>query len=311
VPLVEQCLIGGEQYMSSWENFCRIIKHDSRFTAFMRFSEITRNRLLDDPLLDDVDFDEFSLAMFWQDMDDLAHELLIEIPLGRTICRARMAEEKEEKRRATERKPPTDRKDALAMLHGHETEGFGHEDLTSPPVERTKNSRMSPAGISYFYGGEDAATCIAEIRPHLGARVYVAEFETVATLTVLDLAELPPPVSPFDGERYSLRFEEEQKPFLREFANEISKPIGPKDEPLEYIPTQVFSEFIKNNIGRNPIHGIRYKSALKKDGVSVVLFRGPDVSLSPERWLRFKGASRVRIHSIAYEYSQSDGGEEQ
>lgn len=52
--------------------------------------------------------------------------------------------------------------------------------------------------------------------------------------------------------------------FLVDFHSEISKPVNPADEELDYIPTQVFSEYlryIQKVDGRN-YDGIVYKSSL-------------------------------------------------
>ena len=62
--------------------------------------------------------------------------------------------------------------------------------------------------------------------------------------------------------------------FLRSFHDEISKPVDPNDEAIDYIPTQVFSEYLryiqKTDSGKK-YDGIIYKSSLttKKN---IVLF---------------------------------------
>ena len=90
----------------------------------------------------------------------------------------------------------------------------------------------------------DHETCIHELLPGLAENVFVAEFETTQALLVLDLAtKIQTRVSIFETE-YSFFYEQFFKPFLVHFTDEISKPLHRADNKIEYIPTQVFTEFI-------------------------------------------------------------------
>jgi len=139
------------------------------------------------------------------------------------------------------------------------------------------------------------------MRPYLGLGVTIAEFETIEPINLLDLVDIPPTVSIFDEENYAFDLEEFMKPFLQHFSHDIAQPVAPGDESLEYVPTQVFCEFIKNNYWKHRVHGIRYRSALKQDGVAIVLFRGPEISLGPEPWLAYRKQCHERITGITYE----------
>ncbi|MBW2046534.1 MAG: RES family NAD+ phosphorylase [Deltaproteobacteria bacterium] len=189
---------------------------------------------------------------------------------------------------------------------------FQHIDLTSPPSEYAKDSRMSPAGISFFHSGMDHETSIHEVRPGLAENVVVAEFETTQNLLVLDLAtKIERRTSILDPE-YSFFYEEYfLKPFLFRFADGISKPLRHTDNKIEYIPTQVLLEFIKTinfkdyfylpgDNGKEAdvyMNGMLYKSSIRNGGINIVLFRGPDISTdSPEKgknpWLLYKGKKK-------------------
>src|SRR5262249_49317433 len=116
---------------------------------------------------------------------------------------------------------------------------FGHLDLTSPPSEFSKNNRMSPAGIAFFYGAMEPETAIHEVRPELNENVIVGEFEVLKKLFILDLTEeVESPRSIFDPD-YSFHYEEFFKPFLAHFGKEISKHVRRTDNEIEYVPTQV------------------------------------------------------------------------
>jgi hypothetical protein len=146
---------------------------------------------------------------------------------------------------------------------------------TPPPEVALASNRMSPAGIPAFYGAEDLDTAIEEIRtvPASESNAFwnAGEFVLSGDCLVLDLATMPDPPSIFDSER-ALR-----RPlyFLADFAADISKPLGaPGREHIDYVPTQVVSEFLRlsfvSDLG--PVAGVRYRSARQDGGTCVVLF---------------------------------------
>lgn len=279
VPLVTRHPFSGPgDYVEAWERFCECVKHRSRFTTFLgkqRQQPVATDGA--SPFGDFPEIEEPYLDELWARFDEMIPDLTRGLPANSILYRGRGG-----------------------LLGGEIT----HEALTSPPTDRTQNGRMSPAGISYFYACEDTDTCIAEVRPYLGSELVVAEFALIQELSILDLVDLPAAVSIFDEEHYLFETEELVKPFLREFAEAIAQPIASGREALEYVPTQVFSEFIRSNYWRRSVHGIRYKSAMKQGGVSVVLFRGPEISLGPDPWLQFNGFKRVTINAIDYSYQE-------
>lgn len=147
------------------------------------------------------------------------------------------------------------------------------KSLTAPPVKSAKANRMSPYGISMFYGSFDESTPLAEIRNYLSDKtksIYVGKFRVTKPLKVINLCNMPVPDFWMKGEDDWQKFA-----FLHKFHSEISKPIGENDDPeLEYIPSQVFSGYLrliqKSMDGRN-YDGIIYQSALTKQR-NIVLF---------------------------------------
>lgn len=270
-------------YLESWEDFCRYVKHESRFTIFLRYAEYANAvpyGITDSESMNPKGERFFNLlSAFDSCLNEFikVHDSLFSIYRGRIAA---------------------------------PDETFEHKDLTSPTQEKTRNGRMSPAGISYFYGAEDPDTCVAEVRPYVGAEVVIATFWNEGPLHLLDLVDLPPDESIFDQSGYDFRIEELIKPFLREFSNEIAKPVMTGFEAIDYVPTQVFSEFIKNNTWGHHIHGIRYKSALRRSGVSIVLFRGAEISLGPNRWLEFVDTARQKVTEIHYKTEDAEENQE-
>lgn len=114
-----------------------------------------------------------------------------------------------------------------------------------PPRNLSKSLRMNPAGISYFYGSVDKYTCKKEIRPEIDDKIVYGHFETKKELRIVDLSVAPSiyAKSIFDPDYdHSLNW---ASTFLDGFVIEISKPIDEQSAPIEYVPTQILSEYIR------------------------------------------------------------------
>ena len=163
-------------------------------------------------------------------------------------------------------------------------------ELTAPPVEAAKENRMSPYGISMFYGSYDKETPIKEIKNYLknkDTRIYLGEFEVTKTLKVINLCNTPQPDFWMGKEGDWQIFA-----FLRAFHKEISKPVGTNDPKLEYIPSQVFCEYLRHiqkAKDGSSYDGIVYSSAMTNEK-NVVLFYDNKGSVDV---LKLKSASIV------------------
>lgn len=257
---------GGVEEISRWEKFCARVKQERRYTLFYRNEEAGTEDDADDP------------GTFIRDVArEMQEHLLRTLDAGVEVYRARRKQN---------------------------DQPLGHRDLTSPPPERAVSSRMSPPGIPAFYGALDRDTALAEVRPGLGDEVAIARFEVRKPLLVLDLSEIPSPASRF-SEEYWFHFEEFIRPFLRQFAEDIARPIRAEDSPIEYTPAQVFSEFVRVFL---QVSGILYRSSMRPGGVCVVLFRGPEISSDPDQpdetaWLTYHRHAIHRITGIEFRHS--------
>ncbi len=146
------------------------------------------------------------------------------------------------------------------------TKHYGFNDITAAPDTSATANRMSPAGISMFYASFCEKTAIKEC---VGDEKYVllGEFSTVKTLRVLDLTHIPGPSFWMDN------WQENQ--FLHSFNREVTKKLEAKDKKqLQYIPTQVFTEFLRymftDNDGKK-LEGMIYGSS-KTHEQNTVLF---------------------------------------
>ena len=167
------------------------------------------------------------------------------------------------------------------------------QELNSPPADMRSAGRLNAAGIGVFYGGLSQAVCVAEMRPSLGTYVVVGEFELVGRAKIFDLTAFDR--HPPRGSLFRSGFNEERLRwrFLQAFHREISQPVIPGAEPLEYVPTQVIAEYLHAVLG---FDGVVYRSAqvglaeLEDDDEptatppelrNVAFFGGSDVLLDP------------------------------
>lgn len=256
---------GGLEEISKWEEFCTQVKEERRYTIFFKTEE------------EGPDEDSHDLGKFLRDVARAMEEHLTQyIEPDTQIYRARRKQS---------------------------DQPFGHKDLTSPPRKNALNSRMSPAGISVFYGALDGDTALAEVRPGLQDQVAIAQFKARKHLRVLDFSQIPPSESPF-SEEYWFGFEEFIRPFLSRFSEDIARPIRPEDSPVEYTPTQIFSEFIRVFLN---INGILYRSSMRPGGVCTVFFEGPEISCESDdhnknAWLTYVGHTIREVRGIQFSH---------
>ena len=147
------------------------------------------------------------------------------------------------------------------------------KDLTSPPLPYTKNLRMSPQGVSFFYGASTLELSRMEAVSH-GDKVciYTGVFTTKKPMLVLDLRRFRQRVTIFDipVDYYYVAS------FLQHFAHQISKPVS--DNTDDYCPTQFVTKFFRDCLflhedgNKSPIQGILYDSSKNPDEWDAVLF---------------------------------------
>ncbi len=148
-------------------------------------------------------------------------------------------------------------------------EYFGFKDITSAPDAYAGQCRMSPAGVSMFYGAFDEETAIEESIKSQNEKVLViGEFKTKYELTVVDLTTLPTDVSIWMDKWEGISF-------LKSFHKDITRPLL-KDakDAIEYVPSQIFTEYLRwmftDKDGQN-VHGLMYRSS-KTQKANLVLF---------------------------------------
>ena len=227
-----------------WERFSDLIKHHTRHLFF----DTASNKSIRD---EGIPPSQMLVAL-----GELAndHGLFSRITVGSEIFRARVHD------------------DGLLLSTA--------EELGPPPKEATVSNRMSPAGISMFYGAFDPQTALREtFNPTRGAKkgATVAIFRTNRDLLLLDLAVLPVLPSPFDSADRHLR---RRLSFLYEFVDDFSRPVARDGrEHVDYVPTQVVTEYFRHRHiapEEDLIDGIVYTSSREGAGKALVLFLTPE-----------------------------------
>lgn len=234
-----------ERQLSSWERFKEIIKHERRYT-FWSLSDDSRFEIAE-PQPSEI------LRQISEATTSL--ELAKVLPAGAKLWRVRVHRESEPLSKAS--------------------------DFSSPPAEMAiYPNRMSPSGISMFYGAESFGTAVEETvdpKNMKGKQVTGAAFQNLVPLNILDLVSLPETFGFFSEWTHAMR---ESLHLLRGFTADISQPIQ-KDgrEHTGYVPTQVFTEFVRYELRtpqNGPFHGIRYPSSKNGDACYVIFAEQDD-----------------------------------
>ncbi|HDZ85238.1 MAG TPA: RES domain-containing protein [Candidatus Moranbacteria bacterium] len=150
----------------------------------------------------------------------------------------------------------------------HQSIALPITEMGTPPLDKSKDGRANPKGISYFYGTSDEKTAIAEIRPYKSENVCVAKFKVNKRISLIDLRDPKSTISPFglDDDSLSLLYQDHM-PFLGHLGDALSKPVLPYKKELEYLPTQYLCELVKDH----NFNGIVFKSSLEQ-GDNYVIF---------------------------------------
>jgi hypothetical protein len=132
-------------------------------------------------------------------------------------------------------------------------------------------------------------TAVAEVRPARGNLVSVGLFKIKRELEVLDLAMDQPPINPLTQSNLSLAVE--LADLFEAFGQDLAAPLRRNDDVSEYKPSQNLTYAVR----MAKFDGIRYPSAMKRDGSNIVLFDPNDVE--------FVNSKLVRIDDVIVQFT--------
>ena len=154
---------------------------------------------------------------------------------------------------------------------------FDAKELGSPPENVAAANRMSPAGVSMFYGGDSVEVVVAEIGAHsTHSHAVYGTFTTLEDLTIVDLTNLPlvPGYFSEDTDRLQLAF-------LHEFVAQLVQPVVLDGrEHIDYVPTQIVTEYLRY-FADPPVHGLRFESSQFPGGLNTVICCDSDRCVNP------------------------------
>lgn len=232
-----------EYYHETWNNFKEIVKNIARYVFYFKnqFSGFNTGNPID--VLDKV---QHSILHF---------NLFREIPTTEKLYRCRQ------------------------HVNKNEIDVGGINIASNPTVNCKTNNRMSPAGISMFYCSPHKDTCVNEVvnfsddsKPYY-TTVF---FKPNNRLRLVDLTKLPEIPSAFDDKN---NWQIETLFFLKDFIKDISKPIDENDAIIDYVPTQIVTEYIRYN-PKLKVDGLIYPSSKDGSKENFVLFMDHEESLT-------------------------------
>jgi len=144
--------------------------------------------------------------------------------------------------------------------------------LGPPPAKYATAGRMNAKGIAVFYGANNPNAALAEVRPPVGSRVAIAEFEIIRPLRLLDLEAMRRTVD--GGSLFDPTLSERmgRAKFLRNLSDRITQPVVPDDQDMEYLATQAIAEYLAIDYDP-PLDGIAFSSVQAGEGmINIVLF---------------------------------------
>lgn len=165
------------------------------------------------------------------------------------------------------------------------------KQLEPPPIENCHEGRLNKENQRYFYMAEDEKTAISEIRPWIGAHVYVGQCKPVNERKII--------LKDFTINDYD-RMDDMKKAYKEFVSEHFSKPVSSYDSKKEYVITQVISEYIKSySIRKDAVKGydgIKYTSSANKGGVNIVIFNPESIKVE-------KISKELKIEEINVSYS--------
>lgn len=255
------------QFLLGWEDFLNSVEHSHRF--FNCHAKVFLDELFH------ILTDDFNLA--GKGIFDI-------IDINNPVYRARIA-------------------DSESVICDIEKNPYSQ--LGPTPAHLASDQRMSPTGISVFYGAYDRGTCISEIRPLVGDNVISGEFRPSNELKLIDLNKLPDCSESLDIYDDDFVKHAHASDFFNKLVFNMSRPAR-RNVGNPYLPTQIIFEYMRVKF-KDFADGILYRSVQQdQSGHCIALF--PDSSLSGQFPLKFvDGSLRYHyIHAVSYEQRSYD-----
>lgn len=247
----------GQELSMEWNSFCLDVKNNNKYSFHNPPQPVPSNQS-----------NNFAIDILTEIEGTILHQGLIKsIPIGRILYRCR-------KHKANE-----------------SATTFG--ELASPPLKfATNQNRMSPNGVSMFYGADTLKTAQLEAQnigiDDASKMISWGKFETITPIKVIDFTNFPKYKGLWSGDDY------EVLNFLYSFVQKISEPLDKKEEEIKgYLPTQILTGYIKSLF--TDVEGLIYPSAKKENGKCFVLFYDADECPKHLKLLKHKSLPFTKV----------------
>jgi RES domain len=147
---------------------------------------------------------------------------------------------------------------------GSKPRPFAGTHIGAPP--KCEPGRVNGAHQRVLYCADQKATAISEVRPIRGEFISLCRVKIKTSIQIADVMLGLVPPNPFTTR--NLRHELEIHEILRAFANQLAQPLDRRDDESDYVPCR----YLANRIRSAGLGGIRYRSAMQRNGSNVVLF---------------------------------------
>ncbi len=155
-------------------------------------------------------------------------------------------------------------------------------EFDTPPPEHTKNGRFNSGTTQIFYGAGDIETCLHETRASLSDYIMLAKFSVAKPLEIINLSRTNESHASNEFDRVDL--------MLQRLAYAGKDEYGLCQELSREIELRGYDGFITNSY---------FGQAHKRQLFNISLFGYPVASEK----LKLTSTNKLRINSIAYEYS--------
>lgn len=186
--------------------------------------------------------------------------------------------------------PEGERLDVKYVGKANPFKGLTKEASFVPPKEvKVSAGRANPKYVKYLYVAEEPTTAIFEVRPFIFDAMNIAKIQVNETLKIANIA--------VDLDLSSNKEATMEMHVMAMIQGAFSKPTN---NPDDYIPTQVISEYIKN-LGYD---GIRFNSSLYYGGVNLTIYnynKCEAISSQDFRIENIKLTARAAIGSASYQ----------
>ena len=167
--------------------------------------------------------------------------------------------------------------------------GYEKAQMGPPPAGKRKSGRVNPEGIGVLYLTSDEETALREVRASAFDYITLGKFKLTKDIMVVNISG----INSISPAVYSNGIDAlaANKKIFTDIAKEIAKPLRRNDSPLEYLPTQFITEFIKSK----GYAGVAYKSTMGTGGTNVAFF--------DSTFFECASVHVVEINNVSYTYN--------